>query len=84
MGNLKNQTIYGWIHAIQNRNIKDILINNTAFVWKDMFEDGRHTFWKNNEIAGEVAIIHMYSLHKLFPYYTKVAIILKGHINKKF
>lgn len=81
---LKNQTIYGWIHAVQNRDITDIMINNslTGYAWEDMFEDGRHTFWRNNEIAGEAAIMHAYTLHGLFPYDTKVAIIGRGNIGK--
>ncbi|GJQ07340.1 N(5)-(carboxyethyl)ornithine synthase [Capnocytophaga cynodegmi] len=84
LSNLKNQTIYGWVHAVQNRTVTDILINNklTAYAWEDMFEDGRHTFWRNNEIAGEAAIIHAYTLHGLFPYDTKVAIIGKGNIGR--
>lgn len=81
---LNNQTIYGWVHAVQNRDITDILVNNklTAYAWEDMFEDGRHTFWRNNEIAGEAAIMHAYTLHGLFPYDTKVAIIGRGNIGK--
>lgn len=81
---LKNQTIYGWVHAVQNREITDLLVDNklTAFAWEDMFEDGRHTFWRNNEIAGEAAIMHAYTLHGLFPYDTKVAIIGRGNIGK--
>lgn len=81
---LKNQTIYGWVHAVQNREITDLLVNNnlTAYAWEDMFEDGRHTFWRNNEIAGEAAIMHAYTLHGLFPYDTKVAIIGRGNIGK--
>lgn len=81
---LNNQMIYGWVHAVQNREITDILLNNklTAYAWEDMFEDGRHTFWRNNEIAGEAAIMHAYTLHGLFPYDTKVAIIGRGNIGK--
>ena len=79
---LKNQIIYGWVHAVQNREITDMLINNniTAYAWEDMFEDGRHSFWRNNEIAGEAAIMHAYTLHGLFPYDTKVAILGRGNI----
>lgn len=82
LGQLKNQTIYGWVHAVQNREITDLLVNNkiTAYAWEDMFEDGRHTFWRNNEIAGEAAIMHAYTLHGLFPYDTKVAILGRGNI----
>lgn len=79
---LKDQTVFGWVHAVQNRDITDLLIENrlTAYAWEDMFEQGRHVFWRNNEIAGEAAIVHAYTLHGLFPYNTKVALIGRGNI----
>lgn len=79
---LKNQVVFGWIHAVQNREITDILLNNhlTAFAWEDMFENGRHVFWRNNEIAGEAAIMHAYLRHGIFPYNTKVAILGRGNV----
>lgn len=78
---LKNQTVFGWLHAVRNREIADALVEGglTAYAWEDMFENGRHTFWRNNEIAGEAAIAHAYLLHGLFPYSTKVAVIGKGN-----
>lgn len=82
LSKLNNQTIFGWVHAVQNKGITDILINNklTVYAWEDMYEDGRHVFWRNNEIAGEAAIMHAYTLHGIFPYDTKVAILGKGNI----
>ncbi|MDH2292320.1 N(5)-(carboxyethyl)ornithine synthase [Cobetia sp. 10Alg 146] len=79
---IRNKTIFGWVHAVQNKNITDILVNNkiTAFAWEDMFDRGRHVFWRNNEIAGEAAVIHAYTIHGLFPYDTKVAVIGRGNI----
>ena len=78
---LHEQTIFGWIHAVQNRDITDKIINAklTAFAWEDMFEMGRHIFWRNNEIAGEAAIMHAYLLHGIFPYNTKVAVLGRGN-----
>ncbi len=78
----ENQIIFGWIHAVQNRAVTDILVKNkvTVIAWEDMEENGRHTFWRNNEIAGEAAIMHAYLLHGLFPYNTKVALIGRGNI----
>ena len=81
--NLKeNQIIFGWVHAVQNRDITDSIINAkaTAIAWEDMHTDGRHTFWRNNEIAGEAAIIHAYSLHGIFPYETNVALLGNGNV----
>ena len=45
-----------------------------------MYEDGRHVFWRNNEIAGEAAIAHAYLVHGVFPYSTKVAVLGRGNI----
>lgn len=81
LGSLKNQTIFGWVHAVQNKDITDKIINNrlTAFAWEDMFEKGRHVFWRNNELAGEAAIMHAFQCFGTMPYETKVALIGKGN-----
>jgi N5-(carboxyethyl)ornithine synthase len=52
----------------------------TAYAWEDMYDSGRHVFWRNNEIAGEAAIMHAYTLYGLFPYNTKVAILGRGNV----
>lgn len=79
---LSRQTVFGWIHAVQNRNITDCLINGklTAFAWEDMFDEGRHVFWRNNEIAGEAAIMHAFQLYAKMPYQTKIALIGRGNV----
>ena len=79
---LSGQTIFGWIHAVQNRDITDKIITHklTAYAWEDMFDDGRHIFWRNNEIAGEVAIMHAFQLYGIMPYNTKVALIGRGNV----
>ena len=78
---LDGQTIWGWVHAVQNRDITDKLINGclTAFAWEDMYDGGRHCFWRNNEIAGEAAVLHAYMCYGTFPYDTKVAVIGRGN-----
>ena len=82
LGDLRNQTIFGWIHAVLNRDITDKIINGqlTAYAWEEMYEGGRHVFWRNNEIAGEAAIAHAYMVHGVFPYSTKVAVLGRGNI----
>lgn len=82
LNELKKQTIFGWIHAVQNKEITDKLINRqlTAYAWEDMYERGRHCFWRNNEIAGEAAIMHAFLHHGIFPYNTKVAILGRGNV----
>lgn len=75
------QTIFGWIHATQNRDITDKLIHAevTAFAWEKMFEYGRHVFWRNNELAGEAAVMHAFQCYGRMPYETNCAIIGKGN-----
>lgn len=82
LNDLNNQTLFGWVHAVQNKSIADALINNklTAYAWEDMFHMGRHCFWRNNEIAGEAAILHAFQCHGMMPYNTKVALIGRGNV----
>lgn len=77
----ENQTIFGYIHAMQNEDIKNKIINNSmsAIAWEDMHEDGRHVFWRNNELAGEAAIMHAFTLYGKMPYDCKVAVIGRGN-----
>lgn len=79
---LDGQTIFGWVHAVQNRDITDKLIEHklTSFAWEDMYESGRHSFWRNNEIAGEAAVFHAYMCHGIFPYNTRAAVLGRGNI----
>lgn len=78
---LKDVTIFGWIHAVQNRNITDLIIKNkiTAFAWEDMYFKGRHIFWRNNEIAGEAAVLHAFMEFGILPYECNVALIGRGN-----
>jgi N5-(carboxyethyl)ornithine synthase len=82
LSQLKDQIVFGWVHAVQNKNNTDIMVKNkiTAYAWEDMYDSGRHVFWRNNEIAGEAAIMHAYTLYGLFPYNTKVAILGRGNV----
>ena len=79
---LNDQTIFGWVHAVQNRDITDKIIAHriTSYAWEDMYENGRHCFWRNNEIAGEAAVFHAYMCHGVFPYNTKAAVLGRGNI----
>lgn len=74
------QTIFGWIHAMQSRKITKQLTRPgiSAIAWENMNEHNQHTFWRNNELAGEAAILHAYSLMGQMPYETKVALIGRG------
>lgn len=75
------QTLFGWVHAVQSKEVTDILIANelSAYAWEDMYEDNRHSYWRNNELAGEAAVMHAYQLNGIMPYDTKVAILGRGN-----
>ena len=81
LSKLKNQTIFGWVHATQNREITDKLLDGglTAYAWEKMFRKGRHVFWRNNELAGEAAVMHAFQCYGRMPYETKVAVIGRGN-----
>ncbi len=78
---LNHQTIFGWVHATQNRDITDKLIEKklTAFAWEKMYYKGQHVFWRNNELAGEAAVLHSFQCYGRMPYETSVAVIGKGN-----
>lgn len=76
------QTLFGWIHAVQNRSITDKILAKemTAVAWEDMFEGGRHVFWRSNELAGEAAIMHAFTLYGKLVYECNVALIGRGNV----
>lgn len=78
------QVVFGWVHAVQNRDITDILVNNklTAYAWEDMFESGRHVFYRNNELAGEAAVMHAFQCWGEMPYNCKVALLGRGNVSR--
>ena len=81
LDSLYDQIIFGWVHAVQNRNITETICENklTAIAWEDMHKDGKHLFYRNNEIAGEAAVIHAFLRHGIFPKGLNVAVIGRGN-----
>lgn len=79
---LSGQTIFGWVHLVQNRDITDAVLGGklTAYTWEDMHDEGRHSFWHNNEMAGEAAIMHAFQCYGEMPYNTKVAMTGRGNV----
>lgn len=53
----EKQIIFGWVHAVKNKKLTDLLLNKkiTAIAFEDMFYKNRHVFYKNNILAGEAA-----------------------------
>lgn len=62
---LKNQVVFGWIHATQNFDIAQTCIDNklTCYAWEKMYDGNKHIFYRNNQIAGEAAILHAMILY---------------------
>lgn len=81
LSKLNHQIIFGWVHATQNRDITDKILSGglTVFAWEKMFQKGRHVFWRNNELAGEAAVMHAFQCYARMPYETKVAVIGRGN-----
>ena len=77
-----DKTLFGWIHAVQGTAITDLLLSNTmtAVAWEDMFDAGRHCFWRNNEISAEAAIAHAFLQWGRLPYEARVAVIGRGNV----
>lgn len=75
------QAVFGWVHATQNKDITQKLINNglTAYAWEKMYDRGRHIFWRNNELAGEAAVMHAFQCYGRMPYEVNVAVLGRGN-----
>lgn len=77
-------TLFGWIHAVQNKAVTDILVDKkmTGIAWEDMYKNSRHTFWRNNKLAGEAATLHAFTQFGKMPYDCTVAILGRGNTAK--
>jgi N5-(carboxyethyl)ornithine synthase len=70
-------TLWGYMHCIQQRSITQAAIDRklTLIAFEDMFiwtpsgQIGRHTFYKNNEMAGYCAVIHALQLKGIDGHY---------------
>lgn len=59
-------TLWGYVHCVQQRDITQAALDRKLtliafeemFVWTPNGQIGRHTFYKNNEMAGYCAVIH--------------------------
>jgi N5-(carboxyethyl)ornithine synthase len=80
----KGQTLFGWAHAVQGRSITDFLLERsmTAIAWEDMHQDGRHVFWRNNELAGEAAVLHAVSFLGRAPGGLRAALVGLGNCGR--
>jgi len=70
-------TLWGYVHCVQQRDITQAAIDRKQtliafedmFVWSPNGHIGRHTFYKNNEMAGYCAVIHALQLKGIDGHY---------------
>ena len=70
-------TLWGYVHCAQQRPITQAAIDRklTLIAFEDMFvwgpngQIGRHTFYKNNEMAGYCAVLHALQLKGIDGHY---------------
>ena len=69
--------LWGWPHCVQQRALTQVAIDRkqTLIAFEDMFvwgpngQIGRHTFYKNNEMAGYCAVLHALRLRGIDGHY---------------
>jgi N5-(carboxyethyl)ornithine synthase len=89
----EGSTLWGYPHCVQQRTMTQIAIDRkqTLIAFEDMFvwgpkgEIGRHTFYKNNEMAGYCAVLHALQLKGIDGHYgnqRKVIIFSFGAVSR--
>ena len=85
--------MWGWHHCVQQRPLTQVAIDRKQtliafeemFVWAPEGHVGRHTFYKNNEIAGYCAVLHSLQLKGIDGHYgnqRKAVIISFGAVSR--
>ncbi len=70
-------TLWGYVHCVQQQDITQAAIDRKQtliafedmYVWSPNGQAGRHTFYKNNEMAGYCAVIHALQLKGIDGHY---------------
>ncbi len=85
--------LWGWPHCVQQRALTQVAIERKQtliafeemFVWGPDGHVGRHTFYKNNELAGYCAVLHALQLKGIDGHYgnqRKTVIISFGAVSR--
>lgn len=74
--------LFGWAHAVQGIEFTNHMMKgaHTVYAWEELYEGGRFILYRNQEIAGESAVLHALSLGGHLPYEAKAAIIGNGNV----
>lgn len=70
-------TLWGYVHCVQQSDITQMALDRKQtliafedmFVWSPKGHIGRHTFYKNNEMAGYCAVLHALQLKGIDGHY---------------
>lgn len=70
-------TLWGYVHCVQQEAITQVAIDRKQtliafedmYVWSPQAHKGRHTFYKNNEMAGYCGVIHALQLKGIDGHY---------------
>lgn len=87
------QVLFGWAHAVQQRAVAQAAIDRrlTVIAWEAMHlwspggEKLMHVFYKNNELAGYAAILHVLQLMGLDGHYgprRRVIVLSHGSVSR--
>lgn len=85
--------LWGYVHCVQQQDITQAALDRKQtliafedmFVWSPSGQVGRHTFYKNNEMAGYCAVIHALQLKGIDGHYgnqRKVIIFSFGAVSR--
>jgi len=85
--------IWGYPHCVQQNDITQTAIDRKLtliafedmFIWSPSGQMGRHTFYKNNELAGYCAVLHAFQLQGIDGHYgnqRKVIIFSFGAVSR--
>lgn len=89
----KGGVLWGWPHCVQQRALTQVAVERkqTLIAFEDMFvwgpdgHAGRHTFYKNNELAGYCGVLHALRLKGIDGHYgdqRKTVIISFGAVSR--
>jgi len=89
----ENGILWGWPHCVQQRPMAQEAIDRKLtliafeemFVWGPDKHRGRHTFYKNNELAGYCAVLHALELRGMDGHYgkqRKIVILSFGAVSR--
>lgn len=70
-------TLWGYVHCVQQKDITQMAIDRKQtliafedmYIWSPTGQAGRHTFYKNNEMAGYCGVIHALQLKGIDGHY---------------